>query len=79
MLSNISGRFIENVDSSIQDAWKYFYDIIYMSLDLYVPVKTQKRHLKGNLPCEKKIKNQKIKSYGRILKAIKMMPNEREI
>ncbi len=51
----------------MQDAWKFFYDIIYMSFDLYVPLKTQKCHLKDNLPREiKKFKAKKLKLWFKI-------------
>ena len=61
MLSNINWHFIENVHYSIQYVWKFFYNIIYMSFDLYVPIKTQKSYLKGNLPREIKLKAKKLK------------------
>ena len=59
MLSNINWRFIENVDCFIQDAWTIFFNIIYISFDLNLPIKTQKRHLNSNLPRKiKKLKTE---------------------
>ena len=76
MLSNINWRFIENVDFSMQDAWKFLYDIIYKSFDLYFPIKTQKRHLKGNLPCEiKKLKAKKLNLWSKL----KINPNDAKL
>ena len=66
-ISNINWRFIENVDGSIQDVWKFFYDIIYISFDLYVLIKTHKRHLQGNLPRKmKKLKAKQLKLWSKV-------------